>query len=146
MSAKIISFSDVLLKKNEQESDRAAIIDVVVIPAVSELIEEAGLIPMRFTVLDSSLKDFLERPVTYKEEDGSFCSVYYDFWTAKSVYRVECRVTLNPKEVVAETDLYRLDDYSNGNREWLWFCNGSWEQGPGEDIFDVAEILSNRKK
>lgn len=119
---------------------------MVVIPAVSKIIQEAGLVPMKFSVMDSSLHDFMERPITYKEPDGAFCSVYYDFCTEKSIYRVECKVTLNPKDVVAETDIYKLDDYINGNREWLWFCNGVWEQGPGDDFFDFGEILMNLKR
>lgn len=102
MNAKIISFSDLLLKANEQENDRKAIFDMVVMPAVSEIIQEAGLVPMKFSVMDSSLQDFMERPITYKEPDGTFCSVYYDFGTEKSIYHVECRGTLNPKDVVAE--------------------------------------------
>lgn len=146
MNTKIIDFADAVLKANEQEKDRDAIFDVVVIPAVEEIIKEAGLVPIKFVVLDSSLQSFMERPITYKEEDDSFCTVYYDFWTSETVYRAECRVTINPKEVITETNLYRLEDYANGNREWLWFCDGTWEQGPGEDFFDVEEILSNRNR
>lgn len=65
MNTKIIDFADAVLKANEQEKDRDAIFDVVVIPAVEEIIKEAGLVPMKFVVLDSSLQSFMERPITY---------------------------------------------------------------------------------
>lgn len=141
MESKIINFSDILLRAHEQESDRDAILDVIVLPEVDEIIKEAGLNPMKFCSDDTSLKRFMELPITHKEEDDSFCSVYYDCCTADTLYRVECRITFEGENVISETDLYKLDDYRAGNRVWLYFCRNDWEQGPGEDFFGVEDIL-----
>ena len=146
MDSKIINFSDILLKAHEQENDRDAILDVVVLPAITELIQEAGLNPMCFTSDDASLKEFENRPITYKEVDGTFCSVYYDSKTKNAIYRAECRITLDGDFVNWTTDLYMLKDYLSGNREWLYFCDGAWQSGPGDDYFDLQDFLGEVTK
>ena len=45
MNSRIINFSDILLKVNEQKSDRDAILDIIVLPAITEIIREVGIEP-----------------------------------------------------------------------------------------------------
>ena len=78
MNSRIINFSDILLKVNEQKSDRDAILDVIVLPAITEIIREVGLEPLKFFSDDVSLKRFMELPIKTKEEDDAFGSVVYD--------------------------------------------------------------------
>lgn len=141
MKSKIINFSDILLQAHEQESDRDAILDVVVLPEINGIIQEAGLDPMKFFSDDASLRRFLELPITHKEEDDSFCSVYYDCCTVDSLYRAECRIEFDGDNVISETDLYKLNDYLGGNRAWLCFNGLDWVQGPGENYFEVDDVL-----
>lgn len=144
MDTNIIKLSDILLKASEKPGDRETILDVVVRPSITEVLQKAGLDPQQFSAVDCSIQRFLELPITHKEEDDSFSCVYYDCCTPHALYRVECCLTLEPETVAWDTTLYKLVDYAEGNREWLYFCDGQWEQGPGEDFFDVAEILFKR--
>lgn len=141
MNSRIINFSDILLKVNEQKSDRDAILDVIVLPAITEIIREVGLEPLKFFSDDVSLKRFMELPITHKEEDDSFCSVFYDCCTNDTLYRAECRITFEGENVVFKTAIYKLDNYRGGNRVWLWFSGVDWEQGPGENYFDIEDVI-----
>ena len=141
MNSKIINFSDILLQSHEQKSDRDAILDVVVLPAITEIIRKIGLEPLMFFSDDVSLKKFMECPLTHREEDNSFCSVFYDCCTKDTLYRAECKITFEGECVVSETDIYKLDNYRGGNRVWLWFNGVDWEQGPGENYFDIEDVM-----
>lgn len=96
---------------------------------------------MNFFIEERSLKTFMELPITHREEDDSFCSVYYDSCTADVLYRVECIITLDGEDVYTDTNLFKLEHYQSGNREWQWFAGSDWEQGPGEDIFDIEDVI-----
>lgn len=141
MNSKIIDFSDILLQAHEQKSDRDAILDVVVLPAITDIIQKIGLDPLMFFSDDVSLKKFMECALTHREKDDSFCSVFYDCCTKDALYRAECKIIFDGECVVSETDIYKLDNYRSGNRVWLWFSGVDWEQGPGENYFDIEDVI-----
>ncbi len=139
MSTEFIRPEEILLRKSERKNDRDAILDAVVRPCIAEIIRKAGLEPMAFISDDSSIRAFMRLPITHKEVDGTFCCVYYDCCASDVYYRAECRVAINVDNVIAETNLYRLDGYNEGNREWLWFDGTDWLEGAGE-MFDFDSL------
>ena len=143
MDEKIINISDFKLKNNEQPADRDAMFDVVIWPEIYCIVRNAGLTPLTFHIDETSGTNFLELPITHREPDGSFCSIYYDCCTPDTIYRAECRITFAEDGFFADTALFKVKDYITGNKEWLWFTGESWEQGPGEDFFDIKEILDD---
>ena len=48
---------------------------------------------------------------------------------------------VDAEKLLSDTALYKLDDYAKGNREWLWYADGDWNRGQGEDFFDAFAIL-----
>ena len=136
----IFNFSDLLLEKNVQKEDRDAIIDVVVRPEITEVIREASLDPNKFVLNEESMTSFMTKPITDREEDGALVSIYYDSVTEQDIYRAGCRITIEPTTVETYTELFKLENYSSGNREWLVFSNGDWIQGPGIDLFDISDF------
>lgn len=58
MGTNIIKFSDILLKASEKPGDREAILDVVVRPSITEVLQEAGLDPQKFSAVDCSIQRF----------------------------------------------------------------------------------------
>lgn len=139
----VISFTDVVGRIKDKCNTREGMLDIVVRPEITEIIQEAGLDPMRFTIDEESLEKFMNLPLSHEEEDGAFCSIYYDFRDSDAIYRAECRVILDlgNDTVDNETSLYKLPAYKDGNREWLFFCDGQWEIGPGEDFYEIQEVL-----
>lgn len=135
----IYNFSDLLLRKNEKQDDRDAIVDMAALPEITRIIRDAGLNPYHFTVNEQSLEAFLSKSITDREEDGALGSIYYDSKTDQALYRAECRITLELNQVECETALYMLKDYAFGNREWLIYSDDRWECGPGENFFDIFE-------
>lgn len=146
MDKKIIRFSDLKMIANEQPIDRDAILDIVVLPEIDAIIQEAGLNPMKFRSNDTSLNAFMNLPIKHREEDDSFCTVSYDYCSEEAIYRAECVIFLEEDMVSSETDLYKLEDYTSGNREWLWFNGQGWEAGPGENYFDLKDILDGYRQ
>lgn len=136
----IISFADAKLRLSEQPEDRDAILDVMIKPSIHSVIKEVGLNPENFSVNEQSKLEFYEKPISYKEEHDAFGSVYYDCRTIDTIYRAECRITFNEDGVTTDTEIYMLPDYRTGNLEWLYY-DDEWLRGPGEDLFDVMELL-----
>lgn len=78
------------------------------------------------------------------------CEIYYILLATgvttivyhnNTLYRAECKITFEGECVVSETDIYKLDNYRDGNRVWLWFNGVDWEQGPGENYFDIEDVM-----
>lgn len=129
---RIISYADAKLKCSEQSEDRDAILTVPVEPTVRIAIEEVGLTPEDFLINEQSKIEFYEKPISYRDEDDAFGSIYYDCRTIDTIYRVECRITFELDTVTTDTEIYKLPDYRSGNKEWLYFdTNGEWLRGPG---------------
>lgn len=129
---RIISYADAKLKCSEQSEDRDAILTVLVEPTVRIAIEEVGLTPEDFLINEQSKIEFYEKPISYRDEDDAFGSIYYDCRTIDTIYRVECRITFELDTVTTDTEIYKLPDYRSGNKEWLYFdTNGEWLRGPG---------------
>ena len=136
----IIDITRMLLKKNESEIDRDAILSVMVYPDAMSIIEDAGLRPSKFILYQPSKEKFMTLPITYRELDDSFCCIYFDSRTSETIYRAECRVTIEPASVSTYATLYKLDNYQNGNRNWLYFTGADWCEGPGTDFFELNEF------
>ena len=135
-----MKISDSLLRAKKQVLDRYAVLDIVIIPEITEVIRQAGLEPTDFVVDKASLKAFVEKPNTHKEDDGLFGCVYYDHCTKDVIYRAQCKITFAGEDVCDETSIFKLEDYRSGNRKWLRFSGSDWQQGPGEELFSVDEI------
>ena len=139
----VYDISDLLLRKNEQQDDRDAIVDMVALPEITQIIRDAGLDPFHFTVNEKSMESFLSKQITDTEEDGALGSVYYDYKTVRTLYRAECRITIGQNQVESDTALYKLENYLQGNREWFFFNGVDWEEGPGKELFDISEWTVN---
>lgn len=55
-----MKISDSLLRAKKQVLDRYAVLDIVIIPEITEVIRQAGLEPTDFVVDEASLKAFVE--------------------------------------------------------------------------------------
>ena len=139
----IYDISDLIISKNEQQNDRDAIVDIVALPKITQIIRDAGLNPIHFTVNKQSMESFLSKHITDTEEDGALGSIFYDCKTFRALYRAECRITIGQNQVESDTSLYMLDNYLQGNREWLSFNGNDWEEGPGKDLFDILDWAVN---
>lgn len=146
MKENIIDFSGFKRKTSEQPGDRDAMIDVVIWPEIYCIARQAGLEPLQFRPDEISFASFMQLPITHKEIDDSFCSVYYDYCTEDTIYRAECRITFEGDGFFADTALFKLEDFKSGNREWLFFTGSDWSVGPGEDYFDIEEILDGYER
>jgi len=141
----IINFSKYAKSLSDEIEDKKAIFDIVIRSEVENTIKEAGLDPELFTLNKDSEQDFFKRPFVYTQEDDSFGDIYYDLVLPDTIFRCSCRITLfqDGQKVESETDIYRLENYKKGNREWEYFNGEDWEEGPGKDFFDFTDFEKN---
>lgn len=138
----IFDFSKEVKTATSERERKEAMIDRIIRPEVEEAIREAGLNPSYFMVNKASEQEFFKRPFTDTQEDGSFTSLYYDWITPDTLYRCECRIELSWDflTVKSETDMYRMEHYSEGKPEWQYFNGEDWEEGPEEDFFPITDL------
>ena len=139
--AQIIDFQE--FKEDCGASDEHdMLLDLVVMPSVSELIEAAGFLPMQFTLNEASCAAFYQADIHEADLDERVACPYYDRVTPDALYRAETSIEwISEDEFETESMLYCLRNYQEGNREWLYFePEDGWLEGPGEDFFDIEDF------
>jgi hypothetical protein len=137
----IIDFSKYAQASSNEIEEKKAIFAVVIVPEVEDTIKAAGLNPACFTLNSASEQEFFRKPFIYTEPDDAFGEVYYDLVRSDTIYRCVCRIKLTEggNKIWDETDIFRLQNYKTGNREWEYFTGDDWGLGPG-DIFDISDF------
>ena len=138
----IFDFSREVKTLTSERERKEAMIDHIIRPEVEKAIREAGLNPSYFILNKASEQESFNRPFSDTQEDGSFASMYYDWITPDTLYRCECRIELSWDflTVKSETDMYRMEHYTEGKPEWKYFNGEDWEVGPEDDFFPITDL------
>ena len=138
----IFDFSREVKTLTSERERKEAMIAHIVRPEVEKAIREAGLNPSYFILNKASEQESFNRPFSDTQEDGSFASMYYDWITPDTLYRCECRIELSWDflTVKSETDMYRMEHYTEGKPEWKYFNGEDREVGPEDDFFPITDL------
>ena len=138
----IFDFSREVKTLTSERELKEAMIDHIVRPEIEKTVREAGLNPSYFILNKASEQEFFNRSFSDTQEDGSFASMYYDWITPDTLYRCECRIELSWDflTVKSETDMYRMEHYTEGKPEWKYFNGEDWEVGPEDDFFPITDL------
>ncbi len=119
----------------------------LLLPVFMELAEEAirdlGFDPDDFAIDPISMQEYMgawfdaEKP--FDEIEGPS----FNHITERQIIRVTTSAKVDEDAMIEFTaDAYSINDYDQGNRAWLFHNGSAWEEGPGEDFFDLDQILS----
>lgn len=130
------------------------ILNEVIVPAVNDLLSKAGMDPKDFILEQHCFNQFMNIPLNYSLNDGTFAPIYYDRVQDNVVYRTECRIRIyHPDKSsisvsVAVLQLGRHEGLEGDeNSEWeILFCDGRYYVSPfcGYNASDIVTHCLNK--
>ena len=115
--------------------------------AAEEALRDAGFKPDVFVISRGSMKEYLSSLFDPKAAGKSYDGPSFDYVSKDIIVRLVTRVDVEEGEVLDfSCELYKIEGYLDGNHEWLYydFEGHTWEIGPGDDFFEVTEILNEQ--
>lgn len=132
------------------------ILNEIIVPAVNDLLAKADEDPGEFVLEQRSFNQFMNIPLDYSLDDGTFAPIYYDSVHGDMVYRAECRIRIfHPDKSsvsvsVAVLQLGRQDIHEDDeDSDWeILSYDGRYYVSPfcGYSVSEIVSHCVNGKK
>lgn len=110
---------------------------------IAKAIRFASMNPNSFVLNAESAKQYMMCSMHYIV-DEEIVSPYFDMIDEEKIVRAIAYAMLHSENnIEIWVELYKLESYASGNREWeaFDFESETWCAGPGEGFFDEKDIL-----
>ena len=119
----------------------------ILLPVFMEISEEAirncQFDPDDFVIDPISMRDYMGALFDAEKPGDEIEGPAFNFITDNQIVRITTYAVVDEKAMIEFTaDIYRIENYNKGNREWLFFNGQVWDKGPTEDFFDLEQILN----
>ena len=130
-------------------SDKQLLLGMMAQEAEKTLIAE-DLQPDNFILSDAYFSDFLSTRLDLDHpEDGAYVELVFHNVSPEQILAV-CTFAVPEKtsEIHLSDQLYRLGNYSDGNRYWesYSFDEKIWVSGAGDYVFDLSVLLAEHER
>ena len=130
-------------------SDKQLLLGMMAQEAEKTLIAE-NFQPDDFILSDAYFSDFLSTKLSLDcPEDGAYVELVFHNVSPDQILAVcTFAVPEKPGEIHLSDQLYRLRNYSDGNRDWEFysFDTKTWVSGAGDDVFDLSVLLAEHDR
>ncbi len=86
---------------------------------------------------------FCEFAGLIEREDVVYDGPFFQYVQEDVIYVLLTSYSLSGKEIMVETDVYKLERYEDGNRRWQMLSGDQGWQDEEDDFFSLEAILNN---